>query len=291
MSTDRLGTTYAPDLGTRGAQLPVGLTVAMAANQDPVQHDVIALNASGYGIVADATSVGLRVAGIYEDSRSNVSTIDGQNVVRVSNGYGGRYPMSTVAPFTTNDRIAPAYLTARRTIGKNPSASGVALPLVGVVIGLDNDGTPITWIGDTAQAFARAHLLVKAFPLAIHNIADAAASTAVAERVVSFRPKIKGTVTDVTYTGSALVIGDTDYVTVSIAKRDGAGGGAVVLATYDSRAAGNGAATAFVPKALTISVVAGALSLIDTDVVTITTVKGGAGQVLTGEFLVNGKAI
>ena len=69
------------------------------------------------------------------------------------------------------------------------------------------------------------------------------------------------------------------------------GGGAVTIATYDSRAAGNGAATAFVPKAWTLSVVAGALDLLETDEVTIAIVKGGSGQVLTGRINITGKAI
>ena len=45
-----------------------------------------------------------------------------------------------------------------------------------------------------------------------------------------------------------------------------------------------GAVTAFVPASFTLSVVAGALYLLETDIVTITTVKGGAGKVITGTF-------
>ena len=45
------------------------------------------------------------------------------------------------------------------------------------------------------------------------------------------------------------------------------------------------------PKAWTLSVVAGALNLLETDEVTIAIVKGGSGQVLTGRINITGKAI
>jgi hypothetical protein len=133
-------------------------------------------------------------------------------------------------------------------------------------------------------------LIADRFSLASTEIADAAASTAIAEKAIR-RPKVKGTVTSIEFTGAAIAADNTDYVTVTVAKRDGAGGSPVTLGTYDSRAANNGAVTAFVPALFTLSVVAGALYLLETDIVTITTVKGGSGKVITGPVTVHGKAI
>lgn len=290
MTTDRLGTSFSPDLGVRGTQLPAGLSVGMAANEDPIQHDVIALNASGYGISADATSVGLRIAGIYEGSRSNVSTVAGQNRIHVSNGFGGRFPMSATAPFTANDRVVPAYLSARREVGKNSSASGVGLPLVGLMLGLDSDGLPITWIGDLAQAIARSLVFASASRFGGYEIVDAAASTTIAERTIG-RVTTHGVVDTVAYTGAAFAADNTDYATGTLAKRGAADAyaAATTIATFDSRAASQGAAAAFTPYAWALSGTAANLRLIPGDVLTLVTTKGGAGKSLIGWIDVGGK--
>lgn len=275
-------------------QLPTGDSLPLAASQQFGTGQILMFNASGDMVVTDGTEQGYICAGRGNPAKlSATSTIAAAAAGMVYQGLGSGDPASTTAgdPFTKADTCTPCYAKDGNTIGKLAHTSGVPRPLVGLVFGVDQDGNPISWVGPQAQAMARAVLAATSFPLASHTIADAAANTATAERSVSFRPALPGVVTSVKYTGSALVVGDTDYVTVTVSKRDGAGGGAVVLATYDSRAAGNGAATAFVPKAFTLSVVAGALNLLATDVVTITIVKGGAGQVLTGNFLVTGAEI
>ena len=275
-------------------QLPPGGVLPMQASQQAGRGQAIYMDAAGNFALNDGASPGLVCGGVIFDPRITApSTNAGAALTSVWTGYGSGIAASTIAgdSFLATDFGAVAYDAGNGTPGKLSNYAGSNRSIMGIVFGLSDDGTPRLWIGTAAQIAARSLLLTAAAPLAIHSIADAAANTATAERIVAFRPKTKGTITGATFTGAALVVGDTDYVTVSIAKRDGSGGGAVVLATYDSRAAGNGAVTAFVPKAMTLSVVAGALYLLETDVVTITVVKGGAGQVLTGEFLLNGKAI
>ncbi len=275
-------------------QLPPGGVVPMQASQQAGVGQALYFDGSGNCALNDGATPGLVAAGIvFEPKITALSTNAGAALASLWTGYGSGIPASTIAgdPFLATDYGVIAYDTGNGVPGKLSNYSGSNRSIMGIAFGLADDGTPRLWCGTAAQIAARSLLITAAAPLAAHGIADAAASTAVAERIVSFRPKMKGTITGATFTGAALIVGDTDYVTVSIAKRDGAGGGAVVLATYDSRAAGNGAVTAFVPKAMTLSVVAGALYLLETDVVTITTVKGGAGQVLTGEFLLTGKAI
>jgi hypothetical protein len=163
---------------------------------------------------------------------------------------------------------------------------------MGLVFGITQEGTPRAWVGPQAQAVARGVLIANNYPLGQFGIADAAASTAVAERAIR-RPKIKGTVTDVTFTGAAVTGDNTDYATITIAKRGlaDAYAAATTIATYDTRITGQSTITALTPTSLTLSVVAGALYLLETDILTIVTTKGGSGKVLTGEFLVNGKAL
>ena len=106
-----------------------------------------------------------------------------------------------------------------------------------------------------------------------------------AERAIP-SSKIHGLVSAIQFVGAAVAADNTDYVTITVSKRDGAGGAAVVLGTYDSRAANQGAVTAFVPAAFSLSAVAGALNVLETDIITLTVAKGGAGKTLTGAFRV-----
>lgn len=287
---DRLGVTWAPDLGVSGTQLPIGLRADMAANEDPIMHDIIGLNASGYGVSVDETDIGVRIVGVYDEQRSVVSATNGANRIRVFNGYGMRMPMSTTAPFTANDHVVPAYASGRREIGKSASASGIPLPLVGVMLGLDSDGTPIAWIGDVAQAFARTLVAGAAVRFGGYEIVDAAANTAIGERVIG-RVTVGGTIDTVTYAGAAFAADNTDYATGTLAKRSAldAYAAATTIATFDSRAANQGAATAFTPYAWALSGTAANLRVIPGDVITLVTTKANAGKSLIGWIDLVGK--
>lgn len=292
MTVDRLGTPWAPDLGVSGTQLPTGLAVGMAANEDPIPSDIIGLNASGYGITVEETDPNVRVAGVYDESRSVVSATNGLNRIRVFNGYGMRMPMSESAPFTSNDRVVPAYVSDRRQIGKNSSATGLPLPLAGLMLALDSDGTPIAWIGDVAQLLARAQVIAEDFTFAGFEIADASASTAIAEKVIG-RVNVHGYVDSVAYTGAAFAADNSDYATGTIAKRSAldAYAAATTIATFDSRAANQGASTAFTPYAWALSGTAANLRLIPGDVITLVTTKASSGKSLIGWIDVAGKVL
>ncbi len=274
-------------------QLPPGGTLPLAANEKGGQGQLLAFNASGYVFLIDGTIPGVVAAGVgWPGKISESSPVDKTAYISVWTGFGAHTPVSTESgdDFTAADQCVPAWGADENTLGKKSNLSGTNRPLMGIVFGVNDDNKPRSWIGPVAQAIARALLICNAYPLASFGISDAAASTATAERNIR-RPKAHGTVTDITFTGAAIAADNTDYITVTIAKRDGAGGAAVTLGTYDSRAANQGAITAFVPASFALSAVAGALFLLETDVVTITIVKGGSGKVLTGEFLVNGKVI
>ncbi len=274
-------------------QLSPNACVKLQASQQVGQGQLMTFDASGNAALNDGTVPGLIGAGVgFPGKLSDTSTTAGYAVTGAWWGFGSMV-FSTLSgdTFTAADAGGvPAFIATENTIGRKSNVSGSNRSIAGMVYGLNEDGTARFWGGPMACAIARMVLQTNATMLAAYSIADAAASTATAERTIR-RPKVKGTVADITFTGAAIVADNTDYVTVTISKRDGAGGAAVVLGTFDSRAANQGAVTAFTPASFLLSVVAGALFLLETDIVTITVVKGGAGKSITGEFLVNGKAI
>lgn len=276
-----------------GTQLPPGDNLPLAASQQAGLGQILMYDASGNVILADGTDPGLYAAGrAYPEKLSGTSTTAAAAALLAWTGYGSGDPASTIASdgFSKIDVCTPAFVADGNMLGKKSNDSGSNRGLAGLVLGVDVNGNPRSYVGPIAQAIARGVLIADRFMLASTEIADAAANTAISEKAI-LRPRVKGTVTSISLTGAAIVADNTDYITVTVSKRDGAGGGAVVLGTYDSRAANNGAVTAFVPAEFTLSVVAGALYLLETDIVTITTVKGGSGKVITGQVLVNGKAI
>jgi hypothetical protein len=276
-----------------GTQLAPGATLLSQASAQIGQGQLATLDASGNAALNDGTVPGLIAAGVgFPGKLSDTSPTAGVAPVSMWWGFGSMV-FSTLSAdgFTAADSGGvPAFIATENTIGRKSNVAGSNRSIAGMVYGINGDGTARFWGGPMAQAVARSILLLNAYPLAAYTIADAAANTATAETVMR-RPAVKGTVTSITFTGAAIAANNTDYDTVTVSKRDGAGGAAVVLGTYDTRAANQGAVTAFTPAAFLLSVVAGALFLLETDIVTVIGVKGGAGKVLTGEILVNGKAI
>jgi len=275
------------------SQLAPRAIVKLQASAQVGQGQLMTFDASGNAGLNAGDVPGLVSAGVgFAGKLSDTSTTAGYAATGAWWGFGS-IVFSTLSGdgFTAADAGGVvAFVATENTIGRKSNVGGSNRSIAGMVYGLNDDGTARFWGGPMACAVARAHLLVNASPLASHGIADAAANAATAERAIR-RPKVKGTITDITFTGAAVVADNTDYDTVTISKRDGAGGAAVVLGTYDTRAANQGAIAAFVPASFALSAVAGALFLLETDVITITVAKLGAGKVLTGEFLVNGKAI
>lgn len=237
--------------------------------------------------------------------RSDIGANSGGGRVLVSWGTIEGRVGSTLASdnFTIADMGTPWWYAGPKTPGKlthtgtSAGSNLVNRSMGGIVLSLDprspigGPAIPRVWEGPVAQLVGRGAMIANAFALASTGIADAAASTTIAEKPVSHRPKVHGVVADITFSGVAVTASNTDYAVVTFTKRDAAGGQPVVLGTYDTRITGQGAVTAFVPAAFSLSAVAGALNLLENDGVTITVTKGGAGQVLTGGFLINGKAI
>lgn len=290
MSTAQSFNGWAPE-GTHG-QLPAGGVVGLQADEHGWRGQFLTYNATGAVKVNDGTVPGLICAGVVmAEMPSESSPVEGAAQLDVWTGYSSA-GFSTISgdTFATGDVCTPAWIAGPASVGKKSNYLGANRSLAGLVVSLYADTAPRTWAGPIAQAVARGVLMADAASLAWTEVLDAAASTATAEMVMP-RAKVHGTVTSIAYTGGAIVANNTDYVTATISKRDGAGGAAVVIGTYDSRAANQGGATAFTPVLFSLSVVAGALALLETDVVTLTIAKGGAGKIVAGTIVVTGKVL
>lgn len=274
-------------------QLPGGDTLPAQANAQAGQGQTVFFDSSGNVALNDGTVPGLVCAGVaFPDKLSPLSAVAGGAAIMVHQGFGAGQPASTESGdgFTAANFLTVCFDAGNGVPGKKSNHGGSNRSIIGLVFGVDERGYPRVWAGPIASLLARWLLAADNHKLASTEIADAAASTAISEKTID-HAQLHGTVTSIVFNGAAIAADNTDYVTITVAKRDGAGGGAVTLGTYDSRAANNGAVTAFVDAAFTLSAVAGALNLLETDIVTITTAKGGSGKVITGAVLVNGKVI
>lgn len=279
----------------QGTQLPPGGTLPLAASQQVGQGQYLTFDASGNMILNAGTTPHVVAAGVgYPEKLSATSPIAAAAYASVWTGYGGHNPASTESGdgFTAADQCVVAWGASDSALGKLSNLAGSNRPMLGLVFGVNSDDNPRAWVGPVAQAVARGVHMATNYPLGWYDISDAAASTAISERVIP-TSKIHGLITDVKFTGAAIAADNTDFVTITIAKRvlSDAYAAATSVATYDSRAANNGAVTAFTPASFTLSVVAGALGKLETDIYTITTVKGGSGKTISGAILINGKAI
>jgi len=274
--------------------IPGWIARPLAANAQVGKGQLVTVDpATGYASLNDGT-VPSQIAGGVGDfaELSDFSSTAGAAAARLTERWFYGLAASTLSNdgFTDADFGVPFFIKDENTLGKLSNSGGSNRSLGGLVFGLAVDGTPVAWCGPIASLLARGQLIANAVNGGAYQIADAAASTTTAETAMA-RQKFHGVVTAVEYVGGAIAADNTDYVTITISKRDGAGGGATVVATYDSRAANQGAATAFVPKAFSLSAVAGALNLLETDVLTVTVAKGGAGKAVVGSIRVVQKVI
>lgn len=274
-----------------GYPLPFQMRRPLAAAVAPARGQLLMGNSAGYAIlVAGDAPNGMSLGPADRDQSAGSAAGDASMVTWTT--FVSQYINSTISGdgFTNLDMAAVAWGVDYETVGKKSNDDGDNRSMVGLVFGFDSDNqaTPLVYVGPIAWCLARAVHMAEAKARAWLDIADAAPSTATAERAIPSE-KFHGLVTAIEFVGAAIVASDTDYITVTMAKRGlaDAYAAATTIGTYDSRAANNGAVTAFTPAAFTlVSNSGGALNLLETDVITITVVKGGSGKTLTGAFRV-----
>jgi hypothetical protein len=267
--------------------IAIALRYPLTASLAPQRNWLMGLPANGYAVAQAAGVVGLVSAGFVDnDIESGAANGDAEFIGRQCFVTGYANSSESLDTILFSDVSVPIWAVDNQTVGKKSNHGGVNRSLLGLALGIDDDtGLPIFYPGPIGWQLGRSSHIADAFAGAHFQIADSAAGTTTAEQPIP-RKKVHGTIIGVDFTGVAVVASDTDYVTITVSKRDGAGGVAVSLATYDSRAANQGAVTAFVPASFALSAVAGALNLLETDVVTVTVAKGNAGKVLTGTIRV-----
>ncbi len=271
--------------------IPWGDTLALAASVAPYRNWLLGVVPTTGYVVAQAAGVTDLVSAGFADRDEPSSSSAGRSFMLARQQFVSGFLNSeeTNDALLSTDYAAPFWIVDNQTVGRLSNFSGVNRSLGGLAFGIDPDtDTPIIYPGPIGWTLGRAALMANNAILASVPIVDAAASDTIAERVIPTE-KLHGKISSIQLVGAAIAANNTDYITLTISKRDGAGGGAVVLGTYDSRAANQGALTAFVPGEFSLSAVAGALNILETDVVTIIEAKGGAGKSVIGAVRIIGK--
>jgi hypothetical protein len=263
--------------------IPFALSIPLKANVAPFKNWLMGVDSSGRAVTQAAGVVGLVSAGFSD--RDDVSSATDNLAVMLARqtfvtGYSNG---STTDALTAADYSVPFWITDNETVGKLSNLTGTNRSLGGLCVGLDPDvpNLPILYPGPIGWQLARASLLADAAIGGQYQIADAAASTATTERAIP-RAKFHGHVSAIQFIGGAISADGTNVAGITISKRDGAGGSATSLGTYDTTTGQNGAITAFVPAAFTLSSTSTDLDLLETDILTVTITKGGSGQQLLG---------
>jgi hypothetical protein len=244
--------------------------------------------ATGYASLADGTIPNQISGGVGDFADySDTSTVAGAAAARLTDRMVSGLPASSISNdgFTDADFGVPFYFANENTPGKLSNSAGSNRSLGGLAFGLDlnNSGasTPILWTGPVAHLIARATLVTNALMGGWYaHPVDAMASTTTADKAM-YRTQVHGVITGVRITTLGTLAADnTDYVGINVYKADGAGGTHVLVASYDSRAANQGALAAGVPKAFALSAVSGAINLLETDILTYEITKSGAGKIV-----------
>lgn len=264
-----------PQFAGSSGPTPAKLYLPVKGSTKIYAGSIVALNA-GYAAPA-ASGLGLVAVGKALATVDNSTGADGDLSVEVLLGVF-RFENST-----SGDAIAQAnvgsvcYLADDQTVALT-SNSG-ARSAAGQILSLDSSGV---WVSVGLGAFELLNLAALKQAQYLKVAADGAAGTATTETVFN-RVSRTGTIVGAWYAPSAALTGDaTNNATLTLAKRDGAGGGASTVATITTTAvAGNW--TAFVPVSLgtlsNTSVAAG-------NVLTFAISKGGTGVVVPAGTLI-----
>ena len=278
-------------------QLSPGATIKLTASASAGYGQNLYFSDSlGSVALNDGTVPGLVSAGVCTERLAGPNALEGGEAVTVHQGVGGKQAASTIANdgFTALDFLTVAFDAGNGVPGKLSNYGGSNRSIMGLVLGVDRDLAPYVWTGPIASLMARSLLLLKAKTLGWYaHPVDGSAGTTTAEKSIHREP-VHGTITAVKFVSQlgTLAADNTDYVGINVYKADGAGGTHVLVASYDSRAANQGAIAAGVPVSFALSAVAGALNLLETDVLSYEVTKGGSGKIVpVGVLTVIGKVI
>ncbi len=204
---------------------------------------IVCTDSTGYAVKGSAAT-GLVVRGVAQESKDNTDGSSGDIKIRTLAGVFKVKNSSSSDELAITDVGRVCYLVDDETVAKT-SNSGARSP-AGLVIQVDSDGV---WVL-LGMPLANMLLLTTQQFEFVKAAADGAANTATAETLVA-RVPVAGRILAAYYCPSAALTADnTDYATLSLAKRDGAGGASAAVASKATTVAGSGSWTAFVPVSL-----------------------------------------
>jgi len=280
--------------------IPPGLSYPLAADAQGGKLQFITIDPStGLASPADDNTPGQIAAGLqWPDELSATSSEDGAATVRVMERAAECTAVSTIANdgFGAADVGVPLWIADTNTPGKLSHTSTKNRSLGGLVLGLAAyGGTAIRFIGGVVgQLLGRAAMMADAFPGgSVAKAVDAGAATDLSETFLDGIARVHGPVAAVYFdvTGATLAAsGNTDYKTFILCKRTAADPSTQV--TVASATTKTTAWTQYTSIAFTLSAVAGAVDLLEDDLLSIYETHGGSGAIIpAGKLRVIRKAI
>lgn len=279
-------------IGEEG-EVPGGFSWPLGLSKQAGKLQFLTLDPStGYAAPADDNNPHQIAGGmVYPDERTQKDDSNAGNAVaRTTSRYAVHNTPSTVANdgFTAADVGTAWWIKDTETPGKlshTGTVGGADLKnrsLGGLVFGLFAKArTAIRiWGGPIAQAIARGVLCANAFPGGgLAKAVDAGAATDIAETLLDDLPKVHGPIVAVEFfvTGTTLAAsGTSDYKTMNLYKRDGAGGGATLVATVDTQTT---AFTQWTTVSFTLQS-ASAIAILEGDILTFSQAHTGNGAII-----------
>lgn len=254
---------------------------------------------TGLAVLADDNTPGQIAAGLqFPDELSAKDSNDGAATVRVTQRAAVCLAPSTIANdgFSATDVGVPFYIVDANTPGKLSHTATKNRSLGGLVLGLVTyGGTAIRFIGGVVgQLLGRAAMMANAFPGgSVAKAVDAGAATDLGETFLDGIARVHGPVSAVYFDVSGATLaasGNTDFKTFILCKRTAADPATqVTVATADTKTT---AWTQYTSIAFTLSAVAGAVDLLEDDLLSVYQTHGGSGAIIpAGKLRVIRKAI
>ena len=255
--------------------------------------------ATGLASPADDNTPGQISAGLqFPDELSAKDAGNGNATVRVMERAAVCLAPSTIANdgFSAADVGCPVWIADTNTPGKLSHTSTKNRSMGGLFLGLVAYGsTGIRFIGGVVgQLLGRAAMMANAFPGgSLAKAIDAGAATDLAETFLDGIARVHGPVAAVYFDVSGTTLaasGGTDYKTLILCKRTAAlPGTQVTVATVDTKTT---AFTQYTSIPFVLSAVAGAIDLLEDDLLTVYETHGGSGAIIpAGKIRVIRKAI
>jgi hypothetical protein len=222
------------------AVIPWGVVRPLGASVAPYRNWLLGVDTNGRLVVEVANTPDLKSAGFSDQDNAGSATAGAAtNLVRQQ--FVSGFPNSTASndAILDSDYAVACWAVDNQTVGKLSHVSGSNRSLLGCAFGLDPDNnTPIIYPGPIGWLLARASLqadntLAASYP----KVIDTGATNDLAEdlmvRTGPLHGKVAAAYFDVSGTTLAAT-GATNIKTMTISKRDGAGGSPVVVATLDT---------------------------------------------------------